>query len=124
MKCKYCDGLGLVEADVGQLFECNPCNGTGIDPYAEVIGLPPILEREYTLTTSGIVTVIAEVNRIGWNMACELVADAGLHGEDGCGYCHVELECVDDYPPQVTKALKHIFARHPGVTAFKLVDEY
>ena len=29
MICPFCDGDGFVMADVGQLFECCPCNGTG-----------------------------------------------------------------------------------------------
>lgn len=27
--CPYCGGLGWREADVGQIFECMPCNQTG-----------------------------------------------------------------------------------------------
>ena len=27
--CSYCGGLGWAEADVGQIFECMPCNQTG-----------------------------------------------------------------------------------------------
>lgn len=27
--CPYCGGLGWAEADVGQIFECMPCNQTG-----------------------------------------------------------------------------------------------
>ena len=27
--CPYCGGLGWVAVDVGQLFECMPCNNTG-----------------------------------------------------------------------------------------------
>lgn len=27
--CPYCGGLGWVEADIGQIFECIPCNQTG-----------------------------------------------------------------------------------------------
>lgn len=28
-KCPYCGGMGFVEADIGQLFECTPCNTSG-----------------------------------------------------------------------------------------------
>lgn len=27
MTCKYCGGLGYIEADVGQVFECTRCTG-------------------------------------------------------------------------------------------------
>lgn len=29
MVCPHCGGLGWREADVGQIFECIPCNQTG-----------------------------------------------------------------------------------------------
>lgn len=35
MECPYCGGLGYVMADVGQLYECNPCKTTGYLPMIE-----------------------------------------------------------------------------------------
>lgn len=29
MPCPYCGGAGYVMADVGQIYECNPCKTTG-----------------------------------------------------------------------------------------------
>lgn len=29
VSCSYCPGMGWISADVGQVFECIPCNQTG-----------------------------------------------------------------------------------------------
>lgn len=126
MTCTYCGGMGWVEADVGQVFECMPCQNA-IKPLPRVTDT--IIKQAVTLTptmqNSSLVGIISEVNGIDWNDACEVVSRNELYGQDGAGSFTIyrNMEDNGDLTPYAKRAIAAIFLIHRDHDSIEVVQD-
>lgn len=126
MTCKYCGGAGVVEVDVGQVYECVPCQNTS-KPLSLVTDT--VIKQAVTLTptmpNSSLVSIISEVNGIGWNDACEVVSRNELYGQDGAGSFTIyrNMEDNGDLTPYAKRAIAAIFLIHRNHDSIEVVQD-
>lgn len=127
MSCTYCGGAGVVEVDVGQVFECIPCQNAkrpASQPPLDAL-IKSAVTLSPTMSSSSLVAVISEVNGIGWNDACEVVSRNELYGQDGVGSFTIyrNMEDNGDLTPYAKRAIAAIFLIHRDHDSIEVVQD-
>lgn len=129
MSCTYCGGAGVVEVDVGQVYECVPCqNAKPLDitkPLAAADLIKKSVKLVATISASDFVGVISEVNGIGWNDACEVVSNNEIYGQDGAGSYTIyrDPEENGELTPYAKRAIAAIFLVHRNHDSISIVED-
>lgn len=84
------------------------------------------LQAEYVCDNGDFVNMVQEVTGKEYNDCCQIVANDGIYGEDGAGFYTIWLADQEEYnySQDVQNTLKAIAEANPGVSEFKILDDF